>query len=389
MIRFLMILISAVLMPISIDVRAEGTDVVCGPWVRQVTENEFTLTWITKGRCLSWVETAPDDGTSFLACERPRTYRTVFGRRYAGRMHSVRITGLHAGQCCRYRIYAKELLDDNCSYSFLYGKELFTGKSGKVRTLDYSADTCRFSMLNDIHDRLNLYRELTAPVKVLSDDFLLLNGDIVTEATSTDTVAVHALGSIADIVQDLPVFFSRGNHECRGRASYHLDEVFGAPGGKLYYIFRQGPVGFVVLDAGEAKVDSSVEYSGVADFDPYRAEELEWLEHAVRDSLFAEAPVKVAVCHIPAVLFPDSRYAQIWINENFNPILNEAGVDLMLSGHHHEFMHVEAGKCGNDFPVIVNDDETRLDFTATADNINIRICDQSGDCLQTLSFDVR
>ena len=385
----LLILISAVLMPISIDIRAEGTDVVCGPWVQNVTENEFTLMWITEGRCLSWVETAPDDGTSFLACERPRTYQTVSGRRYVGRIHTVRITGLEAGQGYRYGIKAKELLDDSCSYCYIYGKEQGTGASGIVRTADYDADTCRFSMLNDIHDRIGLYRSLTAPMAEMSPDFLLLNGDIVTEAVSIDTVAAHALGSIRSIVRNIPVYFARGNHECRGPASYSLKDIYKTPTGEFYYIFRQGPVGIIVLDAGEDKPDRSVEYSGLADYDSYRKTQLAWAIEAVKDPLFADAPVKVAVCHIPSFRFQDSWYSQLWANEHFNPILNEAGVDLMLSGHHHEFMHVEAGKCGNDFPIIVNDNETRLDCIATADGITIRICDQSGDCLQTLSFDLK
>lgn len=61
------------------------------------------------------------------------------------------------------------------------------------------------------------------------------------------------------------------------------------------------------------------------------------------------------------------------------PVLNEAGVDLMLSGHHHEHIYMEKGSCGNDFPIIANDDTDRLEFTAGADGYKVVTFDQEGN----------
>ena len=108
-------------------------------------------------------------------------------------------------------------------------------------------------------------------------------GDIVSYAKSIDTVMVHTFGPVADIVKDIPVVFARGNHEGRGADSYLVPGLFDTPTGEPYYIFRRGPVAFVVLDGGEDKPDSSVEYSGLADYDAYRQAELEWLRGAVKD----------------------------------------------------------------------------------------------------------
>ena len=144
-------------------------------------------------------------------------------------------------------------------------------------------------------------------------------------------------------------------------------------------MFRQGPVAFLVLDAGEDKPDSSPEYSGYADFDSYRQTQLEWLKSVVKDPLFTEAPLKVVLMHIPAISNKKSWYGQKWVGDNFVPVLNAAGVDLMLSGHHHEHMYMETGSCGNGFPIIANDDTDRLEFTADADGYKVVTYDQEGN----------
>ncbi len=370
-------------------VRADGSDIVAGPWLQNVTETEFTVMWMTEGKCLSWIEIAPDDGTPFEASERQDVYRSVAGKRWTGTSHAVRVTGLEPGESYRYRILVREVVDDSNPYGSLYGKEYTSSKRGTVTTMDYSAGECRFSMVNDMHDRKDLYRDLTAPMSDSDPDFLLLNGDIVSYATSIDTVINHTFDPIRELAADIPVVFARGNHEGRGADSYKVADLFRTPTGEFYYLFRQGPVAFVVLDGGEDKPDSSVEYSGLADYDAYREAELAWLAEAVKDPLFAGAPVKVAVCHIPTLRFPDSWYSQIWINEKFNPILNSAGVDLMLSGHHHRHFLVEAGECGNDFPILANSNTERLDFVSDGSQISIGIHDRDNELTHTYTFSLQ
>lgn len=369
-------------------VGARSFDIVYGPWIQNVTESELTLMWTTEGKSFSWVEVALDDGTPFEAAQRPRFYQTVAGKRFTGTFHCVKIGGLEPGVTYRYRIVGKEVVDDSDPYGSIYGKEAVLRPGGTVKTLDYNAESCRFSMVNDIHDNASKYISLVGPVKDEPVDFLLLNGDIVSYATSIDTVIAHTFGPVADIVRDIPVFFARGNHEGRGADSYLIPGLFRTPTGEFYYVFRQGPVAFVVMDGGEDKPDSSVEYSGLADYDSYRQAELEWLREAVRDPLFAEAPVKVAICHIPLIDNASSWYAQTWLARNFTPVLNKAGVDLMLSGHLHRHVYMEAGECGNGFPIVVNDNKSRLDFRAVAGQVLIDIYDMSGTKVKSYSFNI-
>ena len=52
---------------------------------------------------------------------------------------------------------------------------------------------------------------------------------------------------------------------------------------------------------------------------------------------------------------------QRWLNVHFLPLLDEAGIDLMISADLHEFMYCAPGTMNTPFPILVNDDARRLD----------------------------
>ncbi len=352
----------------------------CGPWVMNVTENEMTVVWMTDARAMGWVEIAPDDGTHFYAKERPRHDEDYLGRHVVSKMHHVRITGLEPGTVYRYRIY-QQAIDDNrhspipgpITASSVYKHEPF-----RVRTLDKSGDNCRFILINDIHARDSILHSHGKNVKSFNPDFVVFNGDMVSWMGSLSDVADgYMKRAVGDFASDYPLFYVRGNHEGRGPGACEFMNLFPTSTGLPYYTFRHGPVAFVVLDSGEDKPDSDLEYGGIAASDAYRHQEAEWLKEAVQSEEFRSAPVKIALLHVP----PEKGsgwYGSNELKRLLIPILEEAGIDLMLSGHIHRHSFRKPGECDTGFPVLANSNNDRLEVSVTADRIVIDVIDPTG-----------
>ena len=363
----------------------------CGPWVTGVTESEMTVVWISTDRAMGWVEIAPDDGASFYAEERPRYYEDFLGRHLVSKVHHVRITGLEAGTVYRYRIY-QQGIDDSGHIPVLgtvTASDVYSREPYRIRTLDKSRGECRFLVVNDIHARDSVLHAHVKDARKSGADFVVFNGDMSNLMGSIPELEEAYLNrAVKDFATDMPLFFVRGNHETRGPGAMEFLNLYPTPTGQPYYMFRQGPAAFVVLDSGEDKPDSDIEYGGTAAYDAYREREAEWLRAAVASEEFRSAPVKIALLHVP----PEKGLGWHGSNELKRlliPVLNGAGVDVMLSGHLHVHSFRKAGECGTDFPVVVNSNNDRLEVKVTRSRIEIDVIDATGKKIHRHEIDVK
>lgn len=357
-----------------------------GPWISNVSETGFTVNWMTDYKALSHVEIALDDGSAFESKVRDKYYQTKFGRRYTGKEHHVEITGLEPGTSYRYRVVVTEVEDDTNPYASDYGRTRAHKEIAGVRTLDNSKTDYRIAMFNDIHCNEQKLSDLARGLDPESLDLILLNGDIVSDMGAADSLVKHLYMPLFPLSSRVPSIYARGNHESRGRYYYKFMDYFPTSTGEPYYTFRMGQIAFIVLDGGEDKPDTSPEYSNTAAYDDFRREQLEWLKDELKRPEIADAPVKIAVMHIPSVIFPGSWYTQKWLAENFNPVLSAAGIDLMVSGHHHKYIFVEPGQCGNDFPVLINSNTERLDIIVKGESIKLQTVNLEGEVSRTVNL---
>ena len=347
-----------------------ATNLLYGPWVQNVGENGFTVIWVTEKPSLDYVEVAPADGLPFESVERAKYYQSSNGRRITRRYHSVRIDNLEPGTEYRYRIVGEVIKDGSNPYHMVL--EPLTQLSERihsVKTLDASAEICRFTMFNDMHGDDARFKALAAGVEPEKTDFIVLNGDIISYVNEIDTLVRHTVQPIANLTDQLPLFYARGNHETRGSDFDKVYDLFPTSTGEFYYTFRQGPAAFVVLDAGEDKPDDHPEYSGTADYQAYRMQQTEWLKEAIKEPAFQSAPVKICIMHIPTIAHEGCWYTVRWVTENWGPILEEAGIDLLLGGHYHRWIFSEAGQDGKNYPAVANTNLERLDVVVTPSGI--------------------
>lgn len=360
----------------------------CGPWLQAVGETEFTVVWTTNVKAISWVEIAPDDGSHFYSTERRRCYESVYGRRPVTDLHTVRISGLQKGTTYRYRVYQQALLVDEGNKRMIFGEgyanDVNNQPGYKVTTLDESNPECRFAMVNDIHGNDSLFRALTRKLVPSGNDFVVFNGDMLTQIESTRQIADGYMRSAGKLFSAyLPLFTARGNHENRGSASYEYMNFFPTSTGKPYYTFRQGPAFFIVLDCGEDKPDSDIRYYGLSLTDRLREEQALWLNEVVDLEAFKSAPVKIVILHMPPAGDRNEWHGRKEISRLFMPVLNNAGIDLMLCGHLHKNVYTEKGKENNNFPILVNSNKTRVDAVAERNGISLSVTEASGKILHT------
>ena len=255
-------------------------------------------------------------------------------------VHKIKVPMALLDKARRYRIHLSPLAD-HCNY---YPKPAPTEAYEYDFTPVPAEGPVEAYVLADTHG------DAVAPAETALQrpriDLLLLLGDIGdSAATREQIVTLHRL-TAAITEGRFPAVYVRGNHDTRGYMAEHLPEYIPTRGGATYYTFRAGPIWGVVLDCGEDKPDTNIEYGlpetgGVADFLPFRHAQTAYLR-----SLIANAPGtyaatgitrRVALCHINFT-YTDRPYndKNPEIYEAWIAALNEMGIDLLICGHEHK-----------------------------------------------------
>jgi predicted phosphohydrolase len=134
-----------------------------------------------------------------------------------------------------------------------------------------------------------------------------------------------------------------------------------------------------VLDGGEDKPDSDIEYHDLVRYDTYREKEAKWLKSVVESEQFKAATVKIVIIHIP----PKSSgwHGEAEIARLFVPILNQAGIDAMFCGHIHKYRFSEANAptYGCNFPIVCLPNRVRADIEVSKEKIAYTITTAEGN----------
>ena len=372
---------------------AQDFKITHGPWLYDMTEDGVTVLWTTNKPALSWVEATEDDGRSFYAAEHERRYETVAGRKQARKtLHSIRLKGLRPDTKYRYRIFSQEVLEwkhgDNVLYGRTVASNVYKRAPFRFRTFPATGTDCSFVILNDIHGRADDMTELCREIDFGKHDFVMLNGDMSNSIENEEQLFRDFIDASVNLyASETPILYNRGNHETRGVFADSLGDYFPGRDGRFYGIYRYGDVCILLLDCGEDKPDDHAEYNGLADYDAYRAEECAWLKKAVRSEEFLTASARIVLLHIPPAA--GAWHGSVHLNELFVPVLNEAGIDLMLCGHDHRYSFHPAGERDAKFPIVVNDNRSCVRCDVADSLIRVRIAGPRDKTVHTHEFPLK
>lgn len=360
------------------------------PYLQNLGENEVSIVWLSNKPTVGWVELAPDDSSSFYLCERPKYFDTTNGVKKVSDIHTVRIKGLEPGVSYRYRVFAQEVLSFEGS-QVVYGKVASTNVYKKApltfTTNDRTKKETSFVMINDIHGRKGDISRLLKAASFENKDMIFFNGDMLSYVPDRDTIFSGFMDeSIRLFAGEKPMYYARGNHETRGVFATEFQQLFSPHEPNLYFMFRQGPVCFLVLDTGEDKPDSDIEYSGITDYDTYRTEQAAWLKEAVQSKDFQEATYRIVIAHMPPLTDKKVRWhGQDDVLRKFVPVLNEAGIDVMLCGHLHRMLY-QPPSHEVKFPVWVNSWNTVMEGCVKDGKLSVRMRDMDGKIIDEHLF---
>lgn len=350
-----------------------------GPYLQEVTAQGATFVFTTSLPSFSFIELKEEGGKDIKSY-----YHTEHGLRDANTVfHSVRAEGLKPGAVYNYRIRSKEMRDFQ-PYKVVFGDSI-TSQWYTFRTTDPTHEGGSLFVVSDVHNNSEQLDTLLNLCDYKTCDAFLYAGDMMNYIEDSETPFRAFIDkSVQRFASSIPFNMVRGNHETRGKLARSYPKLFPKSSGKIYGSCRMGDIMIVMLDCGEDKPDDTQVYAGLTDFDAYRTEQAKWLAQLVETEEFKTARYRIVISHYPMVdIFPEEELTH-GINDlkaKMLPIMNKAHIDLMVSGHTHEFAFHEKNKAGNAFPVIVgsNRSATRLDLSDG--KIRVKVVDTSGKVL--------
>ncbi len=353
-----------------------------GPYLLEPSETGVTIVWSTNKKALSWVEYGTGENLETFPVWGSVVQKALNSRHglvdaYTT-LHTVRITGLEPGRTYRYRLVSKEILQFE-PYEVIFGDRIASDVH-QFEPLNTQKDAFSFGVVADVHEDAEMLDTLLEPVSWESTDIdmMFFAGDTLSWLEKEDQIFEGFIDvSVNRFAKETPMIFIRGNHETRGHFARRLMDYFPSSSGRFYFSFNHGPVHFIVLDSGEDKPDSHPVYAGLVDFDRYREEQGEWLKKDVQSEAFKNSLYRIVVFHIPPYLDSDWHGPRD-VTRCWGPVLNEAGIDLVISGHTHKYAHKAPTQEKNAFPIVVLGKEMFLNVDVSKQQLALRISRKDG-----------
>lgn len=378
-------IINIMLLICTLTAAAQDFKINHGPYLQNMTNDEVTVYFTTNKEAFSWVEVTGDRWTQ------PQRFATMFAGQYDAytKENRVRITGLRPGVKYRYRLISKEITKYQ-PYSIKYGDSIATTWED-FQTLNPEQKTFTFALTNDGHDNPKKIKELLNKVPLNNIDMVFYLGDMISYYDKEEEPYYGYIDpSVELFAKNKPFISIRGNHEMRGKLTRNYMNVIGCPNNRFYNIAYFGNTAIVMLDTGEDKPDTQPVYAGMNSYDNYRMEQVEWLKKEAATKRFKAAKNKIVLMHIYPKVTEDPKIAEEHaakeLAKHFIPLFNEIGIDLIISGHTHKYILTEKGECGNNFPMIANDNKSIMLVKCEKEGVNIKITNLKDEILLDRQF---
>lgn len=295
----------------------------CGPVVYAV-EDTYQIVFSTSTDSLGWIEI---DGVEY--------HQTSAGSQISRtKIHKISIPMDKLNNAKTYSIYSQKLIYRG-PFGGIKGRELY-------QTYDFTpidtSDGLKYYSLADIHMELEGSKKAASYHNDM--ELLIINGDVISMIDSFDDA--NYVNKVAHEITkgNIPVIYSRGNHEIKGKYSEEFHNFVGSVNGNFYYRTLIDDLYVLNLDIGEDHDDDYWEYYGTVNYDEYRKEQLEFIKKEIENKDYQNYKYRLVLSHIP-IVFVNSRKNHVPFKDDLTALLNQMDIDMALSGHQHDLFVFE------------------------------------------------
>jgi uncharacterized protein (TIGR03382 family) len=233
-----------------------------------------------------------------------------------GRAHAVVLTGLKPGTEYTYVV-------DACG-KVTPARRFRTAPVPGTRSVHFTA-------VGDFGTGGTDQKEVAAAMLQARPELFVALGDNAYSSGTESELQNNLFAPMAALLSEVPLFASLGNHEyVTNQGQPYLDNLYlpsnNPANSERYYSFDWGHVHFVALDSNCAIGLASADRCALA-------AQKAWLE---KDLAATTQPWKVIFFHHPPWSSGDHG-SQLSMRRNFAPIFEKYGVDLVLTGHDHNY----------------------------------------------------
>lgn len=286
------------------DTTGADTTIVRSPYLQRVTDREARVLWTTTASAPSLVDVTLPDGAAVTTV--PAVVDETAQPADGAEQRRAVITGLAPDTLYCYAIRDGE-----------QGAPPTASRSGfRTAPAAGSGAPVAFVVFGDSGSGNEDQAAVADQLATVPFQLMLHTGDIAYTKGKLAEFETNFFAPYANLLRSLPMFPASGNHEYETNDAAPFREVFDLPNGERWYSYDWGDVHFVALDT---------EQMGTA--------QAEWLE---ADLAANTRPWTVVYGHRPP--FSSGEHGssddfQQW----FVPILERHQVDLVLSGHDHDY----------------------------------------------------
>lgn len=304
--------------------------------------------------------------------------------------NAIALSNLKPNTRYEYRLFSTKIKQFRLSQN-IYSDTIRTDWYS-FTTLDPEAKTTSFITTSDIHDDADKYQRLLTHVPLEKTRMVFLLGDILSHFSREGQPYSSFIDvSVDNFAKQIPFVLIRGNHDTRGALARTYDQYIRRPDKHFYGTYTLGNTFIILLDTGEDKPDDHHDYSGITAFETYRQEQVEWLKKVVKSKAFKSAKHRIVMAHIPARLRDPqntraSAHGSDEVYKLYLPILNREKIDLMISGHEHKFDLIEKKKGENNFPMLINDNNSISYYEVSDAGIHVKTVNDKGEVMMDRTF---